>query len=278
MEAGKTTPEPAKFSEVLRSSQGSSRPKPTEESPSERNERRGQLKEVVRRKVTEATQVLLKKVQLTVPRRFDERANVKTLHPMLTPAGRKALDYCQHWMENPTKLPGPLLMGKSGTFKTHLVWATARQMRDRAEEAIRDKSAEIMRKTYAEIEDDIFVSPSSFHVPSSLFPALDLVVTDGAQIAHDVRSSVERHNLDEVVERYRQFGKEPAAAALFVDDVEVMKLSDWLHEELYRIFDYRYQERMPTFIATNLSSEELRNHLGDRVARRIIDMTEPFKL
>lgn len=203
---------------------------------------------------------------------------MKTLSPMLTSAGRKALDYCQLWMENPTKLNGPLLMGKSGTFKTHLVWAIARQLRDRIEQAIRDKSTEIMTKTYNDIENDFPISPASFHVPSSLFPTLDLVVTDGAQIAHDVRSSVERRNLDEVVEKYRQFGKEPAAAALFVDDVEVMKLSDWLHEELYRIFDYRYQERMPTLVATNLSTEELRQHLGDRIARRIMDMTEPFKL
>jgi DNA replication protein DnaC len=233
---------------------------------------------VVHRKVTEAAQILLKKIQLTVPRRFDERANVKTLQPMLTPAGRKALDYCQLWMENPTKLSGPLLMGKSGTFKTHLVWATARQLRDRSEQAIRDKATEIMTRTFKDIEADIPISPSGFHVPASLFPTLDLVVTDGAQIAHDVRSSVERRNLDEVVEKYRQFGKEPVATALFIDDVEVMKLSDWLHEELYRIFDYRYQERMPTLVATNLSTEELRSHLGDRIARRIIDMTEPFKL
>ena len=197
---------------------------------------------------------------------------------MLTATGRKALDYCQHWMENPTKVSGPLLMGKSGTFKTHLVWAIARQMRDRTEQAIREKASEIMMKTFRDIEEDMPISPASFHVASSLFPTLDLVVTDGAQIAHDVRSSVERRNLDEVVEKYRQFGKEPAAAALFIDDVEVMKLSDWLHEELYRIFDYRYQERMPTLVATNLSTEELRSHLGDRIARRIIDMTEPFKL
>lgn len=196
---------------------------------------------------------------------------------MLTPAGRKALDYCQHWMENPTKVSGPLLMGKSGTFKTHLVWAIARQMRDRTAQAIRVTASEIIAKTYTDIEADMPIALASFHVVS-LFPSLDLVVTDGAQIAHDVRSSVERRNLDEVVEKYRQFGKEPAAAALFIDDVEVMKLSDWLHEELYRIFDYRYQERMPTLVATNLSTEELRSHLGDRIARRIIDMTEPFKL
>ncbi|MGH8897630.1 MAG: hypothetical protein ACRDZ4_11545, partial [Egibacteraceae bacterium] len=110
------------------------------------------------------------------------------------------------------------------------------------------------------------------------WPTFDLVATDGAEIAHEVRSSVERRNLDAVVARYRQEGLESTRAALIVDDVEVMKLSDWLHEELYRIFDYRYQQSMPTFVATNLSGDALRNHLGDRIARRILDMTEPFKI
>ena len=203
---------------------------------------------------------------------------MNTLYPMLSAAGRKAMDYCQRWIENPTKLSGPLLMGKSGTFKTHLIWATARELHARSQKSIHDTASKIMDRTFVDIDADINFSPASFHVTDFMFQDVNLVVTDGAQIAHDVRSSVERRNLDEVVEKYRQFGKEPAAAAIFVDDVEVMKLSDWLHEELYRIFDYRYQERMPTLVATNLSTEELRSHLGDRIARRIMDMTEPFKL
>jgi DNA replication protein DnaC len=275
-----STQEPRKFSGLLPSSLESLTPRPTDESLNEKleNERKNRLKEAVLRKVTEAEQTLLKRIQVTVPRRFDERANMNTLYPLLSLAGKKAMDYCQRWIEAPTKLSGPLLMGKSGTFKTHLIWATAREMHARAKASICERAAAVLALTNEAIDAGDLISASSFHVSASEFNTVDLVVTDGAQIAHDVRSSVERRNLDEVVEKYRQFGKEPAAAAIFVDDIEVMKLSDWLHEELYRIFDYRYQERMPTLVATNLSNEELRSHLGDRIARRIMDMTEPFKL
>jgi len=272
-----STQEPRKFSELLRSSQENSKTRPTSESQIGSDEKE-KLKELVQRKIMETQQALLKEIQLTVPRRFFERAQMKTLGVHLTPIGRKALEYCQRWAEAPSGMSGPLLMGKSGTFKTHLLWATARTIHDRVYNGIRTKSQHLIDEAYAQIDSGELRSPSAFRVQFSYYPTLDLVVTDGAQIAHDVRSSVERRNLDEVVAKYRQFGKEPQAAVLLVDDVEVMKLSDWLHEELYRIFDYRYQERMPTLVATNLSTEELRQHLGDRIARRIMDMTEPFKL
>lgn len=270
-----TTPAPAKFSELLRSSQGSSRPRPTAESPSESDESE-KLRDLVSRKVQEAEKAHL--TRLSVPKRFADRASFSALAQHLPPAARKALDYCRRWAEEPSKMPGPMLMGKSGTFKTHLVWATAKAMNDKLEAGVKTATGKMLDEAYDEIVSGTLRSPSAFRVNASRFPRLSLLVTDGAEIAHEVRSSVERKNLDEVIQRYRQFGGRQEESVLLIDDVEVMKLSDWLHEELYRIFDYRYQEAMPTLVATNLSSEELRAHLGDRIARRIMDMTEPFKL
>jgi DNA replication protein DnaC len=226
----------------------------------------------------EAEKEHLKTIHLEVPRRFADRTEIPALSPLLTPQARKALDYCRRWAENPAAMPGPLLMGKSGVFKTHIVWATARMIYERVHNQVRTAAQRMIDEAYAEIESGDLRSPSAFRVDLSRFSGLRLIVTDGAQIAHDVRSTVEKKNLDEIVQHYRQHGRRPAESPLLIDDVEVMKLSDWLHEELYRIFDYRYQEAMPTFVATNLSSEELRAHLGDRIARRIMDMTEPFKL
>jgi DNA replication protein DnaC len=196
----------------------------------------------------------------------------------LTANGKKVLEFCRRWAEDPAAVSGPLLMGKSGTYKSHMVWATAHHIYTRVYKAIRTEAQLMIDRAWTAIESGELCSCGRFRVEWEKFPNLDLVVTDGAQVAHDVRSSVEKKNLDEIVARYRQYGKKPKEAVLIIDDVEVMKLSDWLHEELYRIFDYRYQERMPTMLATNLSMEELRQHLGDRIARRIVDMTEPFKL
>lgn len=216
-------------------------------------------------------------MKFQVPRRFEGRVN-EGLFGLLPREGKKAFTYCKAWAETPNRSPGPLLMGKSGTFKTHLMWATAKDVQARAEQRVRAHAAELRLKTNHRIDEGGLNFVHDFVVQSPPWPLSNLVTTNGSEIAHEVRSTVERKNLDEVVTRYRQDGWEPKDAVLILDDVEVMKLSDWLHEELYRIFDYRYQESMPTMVATNLSEEELRRHLGDRLARRILDMTEPFQL
>lgn len=222
---------------------------------------------------------MLKATKFQVPRRFEGRATFGgALWQMLSAGSRKALAYCEKWVQSPERTPGPLLSGKSGTFKTHLLWATARELHARGANKLKNHADNMRTDVERRIGEGSLQFAHEFQFDMESWPVFNLVATDGAEIAHEVRSSIERRNLDEVVARYRQESSEPSKAALIVDDVEVMKLSDWLHEELYRIFDYRYQQSMPTFVATNLSCEELRRHLGDRIARRILDMTEPFEL
>src|ERR1700687_6502948 len=96
-------------------------------------------------------------------------------------------------------MAGPLLMGKSGTFKTHLLWATARTIHDRVYNGIRTKSQHLIDEAYAQIDSGELRSPSAFRVQFSYYPTLDLVVTDGAQIPHEVRPSVARRTLQAVV-------------------------------------------------------------------------------
>jgi DNA replication protein DnaC len=216
-----------------------------------------------------------------MPRRFENRASFAALWKILDGMQKKALNYCKSWAEHPHKLPGPLLMGKTGTFKTHLVHATAAAISDNYERAVRSRADQLIADIDAAIEDGKITLSHEWDERTHDWPLGmgRMTVTDGAEIAHHIRRSVELRNLDQVIADYRmEEWAEDGRAVLIVDDVEVMKLSDWLHEELYRIFDFRYQEQMPTMVATNLSSEELRKHLGDRIARRIIDMTEPFQL
>lgn len=267
---------PKPFSDISRSALANLKKKPASESPTA-NEERVRLREGVLHKIDEMEATLLKSMKFQVPRRFESRVD-KSLHEIVSREGKKALAYCKAWAATPHRSPGALLMGKSGTFKTHILWATALDWHARAEARVKSHASELRIKMNHEIDQGGLNFSHDFNVHASRWPLSNLVTTDGAEIAHEVRSTVERKNLDEVVTRYRQEGWEPKSAALIVDDVEVMKLSDWLHEELYRIFDYRYQQSMPTMVATNLSEEELRRHLGDRLTRRILDMTEPFTL
>jgi DNA replication protein DnaC len=230
------------------------------------------------RQIEEASATLLKTMQFQVPRKFDSRISWSVLSKLLSKEGKKAMDYCKAWAETPDRAPGPLLMGKTGTFKTHLLWATAKEINDRAHKRVHDHCTELKARAAHRIDSGDLVFAHDFNSNIPRWPSYSLVTTDGAEIAHEVRASVERRNLDDVIARYRHDSWEPTKCALLVDDVEVMKLSDWLHEELYRVFDYRYQQALPTFVATNLNPEELRKHLGDRIARRILHMTEPFTL
>lgn len=232
------------------------------------------------RQIDDMETLLLKEMKFQVPRKFEGRVTWDALSKLLVSSreGKQALKYCQAWAETPDRMPGPLLIGKSGTFKTHLLWATARDISVRAHERVAAHARELRTKINRDIDSGKLSFAHDFNVHHPTWPLFNLVTTDGAEIAHEVRSSVERRNLDQVIGRYRQEGWQPNRCVLMVDDVEVMKLSDWLHEELYRVFDSRYQDALPTFVATNYTDEELRGHLGDRISRRILHMTEPFKL
>lgn len=209
--------------------------------------------------------------EVRIPRSFEGRANFEAL-TWLQPAARKAMVYCLEFARSGGSVRPPLLMGPSGCGKTHLIYATARVLCS----VVNAKVEEVRRAEAARIGRG-----EDCGEPEALgWPGIEVAVTSGSEIAHSVRGSVEARNLDDVVARFRQEDafRRGGTGILFVDDIEVCKMSDWLHEELYRIFDFRYAQALPTLLATNLSPEELRHHLGDRLARRVVDMTEPFRM
>jgi DNA replication protein DnaC len=227
--------------------------------------------------------------EVHIPARFAERARLDRLDWIAkSPAGRRALEHCRRFVQDPEHTRGPLLVGPAGCGKTSLLLAIARGLQERAALEV-----ETVRVQY-EAEILAGARPDSF-----AFPVRRICVATGADIAHELRQSVQDRNLERVVGKYRQvqlpgpfdslraefvgidvetYPAPGSRLVLLVDDVEVSKMSDWLHEELYRIFDLRYAENLPTVIASNLGPEELQRHLGDRIARRLFDMTQPFEL
>jgi DNA replication protein DnaC len=76
-----------------------------------------------------------------------------------------------------------------------------------------------------------------------------------------------RHGVDaEVVfEEYAQ------ARLLLLDDLGAAKPSEWTEEVSYRLVNYRYENRLPTLVTTNVG-KDLTERLGERVVSRLREM------
>lgn len=57
---------------------------------------------------------------------------------------------------------------------------------------------------------------------------------------------------------------------LIVDDLGAEKASDWTNEILFKIFNRRYNDCSQTIVTSNLPPDKLKNHVGARVARRVL--------
>lgn len=61
---------------------------------------------------------------------------------------------------------------------------------------------------------------------------------------------------------------------LIIDDLGAAKNSEWTEEITMRLINRRYNEMLPTIITTNLGMAALRQHIGDRVASRLTEMSD----
>lgn len=60
---------------------------------------------------------------------------------------------------------------------------------------------------------------------------------------------------------------------LVLDDLGAERPSDWVREKLFTIINHRHDECMPTIFTSNLAPKELAEHLGERTAWRIVEMS-----
>lgn len=65
---------------------------------------------------------------------------------------------------------------------------------------------------------------------------------------------------------------------LFIDDIGVEKVSDWVLDIVYQIFNYRYNNNLRTVITSNLTLDLLNDRLGERITSRIKGMTTSIRL
>lgn len=65
---------------------------------------------------------------------------------------------------------------------------------------------------------------------------------------------------------------------LVIDDLGAEKTSEWVLQTFYIILNRRYSDKLQTIITSNLSLDELREKLGDRIASRIAGMCKIIQL
>lgn len=58
-----------------------------------------------------------------------------------------------------------------------------------------------------------------------------------------------------------------SVSVLFLDDLGAQNTTDWADEKLYQIFNYRYQNKMPTVITSNVNISRIEG----RIASRLVD-------
>lgn len=78
-----------------------------------------------------------------------------------------------------------------------------------------------------------------------------------------------RHGVDSEAE----FNAIADAPVLAVDDLGAEKTSPWIEEVNFRLINRRYENARPTLFTSNKTGAELRQHLGDRIASRLAEMT-----
>lgn len=70
----------------------------------------------------------------------------------------------------------------------------------------------------------------------------------------------------EVIREYKNYDY------LFLDELGVEKVSEWVLQDLYLILDGRSGALKPTIITSNLGLEEIEEHIGSRFVSRIVEM------
>lgn len=65
---------------------------------------------------------------------------------------------------------------------------------------------------------------------------------------------------------------------LILDDLGAHNYTEWTKNKIYSILNYRLNHKLPVIITTNISLENLEEHLGERTTSRIFQMCRPCRL
>ncbi len=158
--------------------------------------------------------------------------------------------YCLKWCKHPFDMKAPLLIGKPGTGKTHLLWAMRREVLHQA------RTNKFTNWTGVKL----------------LGKEVKIIMESSTQILHRIRQGISDNTSDAVLDETQE------AHILMIDDFGVEKISDWVCEQMFLIMDYRLVGGMPTAVSTNLSMGEIAANYGERIVSRLFEMCHKIEI
>ena len=176
----------------------------------------------------------------TIPKRFAKKSFSNFIKKRNQTAWQTCLDYARNYIDNTKQGKGLFLTGPVGSGKTHLAVA------------INDYIARILKRKL------------DYH---SRF----IIFTTAIDLLSEIKYSYESNDTERTITYYED------CSLLILDDLGIEKSTEWSHELFYKIIDTRYSNLKPTIITTNLSDEELKVKLSERIVSRIFEMCEGVK-
>jgi len=153
-------------------------------------------------------------------------------------AYKVCLDYAKNFIEKSYKGEGLFITGNVGSGKTHLVVA------------IIDYIARMYKRKIKTF----------------------IVFKTSVDMLAEIKYSFDKKNTEEVVNNFQD------CCLLVIDDLGSEKMTDWTNELFYKVIDYRYSNLKSTIITTNLTDQEIKEKLSERLVSRIYEMCKGIKV
>lgn len=100
----------------------------------------------------------------------------------------------------------------------------------------------------------------------------NIAFTSAVGLLSEIRYSYETKDTENTIKFYEN------CDLLVIDDLGIEKSTDWTHELFYQIIDSRYSNLKPVIITTNLTDEEIKAKLSERIISRVYEMCQGIKL
>jgi DNA replication protein DnaC len=164
-------------------------------------------------------------------------------------------DFSESYQKQIRTDSGLYLYGPRGTGKTHLMAAKMKNEILNIEPIATHKHESDIISHYSEPLNRCY--PLFISVPELLL-----------KLRGTFNNSYSETSEQEILETYS------STNFLFLDDLGTEKASDWAVSTLYLLVERRYSQMLRTIISSNLSLDELADHLDDRISSRIAGMCQ----
>jgi DNA replication protein DnaC len=169
------------------------------------------------------------------------------------------LDYTKNFSDNLKSGKGLFITGKVGTGKTHLL------------AAIVDRLARLhKRKLFSKCYLDYYFD--GVYKDYCNYDEYPIIYVPASELFSKIRVSFEDRNTGGIMEKYQNCG------LLIIDDLGVEKTTEFTVEYIYKIIDSRYRNLKPVIVTSNLTDDELKEKLSERIISRIYEICKGIKL